>query len=39
MEEWNKLSGEERFYSTAENKTKENYISFPVVEGEEPANS
>jgi hypothetical protein len=34
------MSHEEKFYSTAENKSKENHISFPSIpndaEGEEP---
>lgn len=39
--DWNKLSEEERFYSTAENKAKECYITFtqPVPEGESAEDS
>ena len=40
QEKWNSLSEEQRFYQTAENKCKENWVSFPTLpnetEGEEP---
>ena len=40
QEKWNKMTVEDRFYSSAENKIKENWIAFPAIpaeaEGEEP---
>jgi len=39
QDEWNNMTEDQRFYSTAENKTKECYITFPDLppEGEQDA--